>query len=91
MLQIQSLLHSKRAQPHPLGLTIVLPPTDRLYSQVQLRIACNWLVQHMNTDVDGILWVTCHAGQGTLISSAKTPTEDGVMARVGCQTAQAVD
>lgn len=63
-------------QPYLLGLTGMLPPTDR--RQVQLRIAYSWPAQHMETDVDGVLWVTCHAGQGTLITSAKTPTEDGV-------------
>lgn len=32
----------QREQPHPLGLTGVLPPTDRIYHQVWLRIAYSW-------------------------------------------------
>lgn len=84
---VQSLQDSKRAQPHPLGLTRVLAPTDRLYHQAQLRIAFSWPAQRMEAEVDGVLWGTCRAGPGTLISSA----EDGDTARAGWQTARAVE
>lgn len=79
-----SLLYSKRAQPHSLGLTSMLPQLIDSTSGTAQDI---WPAQCLEIDADGVLGVTCQSWPRYSLDLLGHPLRM-IWVRVGYQVAQ---